>query len=469
MSYGDYVEQLTLLLFLKMADEKGDSAQAGIPSGFEWPRLVEKKGEDLANHYQRTLEALGEKPGVLKLIFAGATNRFRDPLKLQRVIVDLIDSENWSGYGGDVKADAYEGLLEKNAQDTKSGAGQYFTPRVIVDAIVSCIRPKLGERICDPACGTGGFLTSSAEHIRSASGDLSSKAARQLRDHTFFGVEIVQSTARICAMNLLLHGIGSERHVPVEVRDVLESSASPDYDVVLANPPFGRRSGLPSSSQDVAEKESADADVSIAPVSTSNKQLNFVQHIIGLLKPGGRAAVVVPDNVLFEGGAGEVVRQNLLEYCNLHTMLRLPAGIFYAQGVKANVLFFERRKTGARGNDKLWVYDLRGGRRFTVKTNPLTKDDLKDFVTSYCADNQANRSESWSAESPSGKWRSYAHAELLRRPKVNLDLAWLEDGAVGGGDDVEVDQLLSSIASTLQSALDEIRSLSSEFEGSRAS
>lgn len=316
MSYGDYVEQLTYLLFLKMADERSQppyNQTSIVPAAYAWPTLLGRDGDDLFDHYRHALEKLGQEKGTLGLIFAKAQNKFQDPAKLRRVIVDLIDAETWTVLGADVKGDAYEGLLEKNAQDTKSGAGQYFTPRALIAAMVECIDPKPAERVCDPACGTGGFLFSAHQHVVDHYPNLTKDEKKHLKESAFVGFELVQATARVCAMNLLLHGIGSEKSVPVRVGDALGSDPGERFEVVLANPPFGKKSSTVIVGEDgrtSTEKDTIERDDFWA--TTSNKQLNFVQHIKTLLAIHGRAAVVLPDNVLFEGGAGETIRKKLL-------------------------------------------------------------------------------------------------------------------------------------------------------------
>jgi type I restriction enzyme M protein len=335
MSYGDYVEQLTYLLFLKMADERSRppySQRSLIPGQYAWPSLLARDGDELFDHYRHALEALGSEKGTLALIFNKAQNKFQDPAKLRRVIVDLIDKENWPALSADVKGDAYEGLLEKNAQDLKSGAGQYFTPRALIQGMVDCIAPKPGETVCDPACGTGGFLFTVHNYIVHHYLNLTKDEKRRLKEGAFRGWELVQGTARVCAMNLMLHGIGSEKSVPIKVADALAADPGERFEMVLANPPFGKKSstmivgedGRTSTEKDIIERDDFWA-------TTSNKQLNFVQHIKTLLKPHGRAAVVVPDNVLFEGGAGETIRRKLLHECDVHTLMRLPTGLFYAR------------------------------------------------------------------------------------------------------------------------------------------
>lgn len=424
LSYGDYVEQLTYLLFLKMAHERTEpprSEPSRLPESYDWPSLVAKSGPELEAHYVDVLQRLGTEAGLLGLIFRKAQNRIQDPSKLRRLIVDLIDAETWSGVDADVKGDAYEGLLEKNASDTKSGAGQYFTPRPLTWAMTEVEQPKPGETIGDPACGTGGFLLSAFDYITHPGRyQLDREQLRFLRDHTFRGNEIVDNTARLCAMNLFLHGIGGvdlNATPPIEVRDALLQEPEEKVDLVLANPPFGKKSSVTVIGEDgrvSAETESIARNDFWA--TTSNKQLNFLQHIRSMLKVTGRAAVVLPDNVLFEGGAGETIRRRLLQECNVHTLLRLPTGIFYAQGVKANVLFFENRPASTTPQTReLWVYDLRTNQRFTLKTRTLKRKDLQPFVEAYYPEDRRKRVE---AEN----FKRYTYEELAERPGFNLDI-----------------------------------------------
>lgn len=472
MSYGDYVEQLTYLLFLKMADERAQppySQPSIVPGAYAWPSLLAQDGDDLFTHYMHTLEALGKQKGTLGLIFGKAQNKFQDPAKLRRLVVDLIDAENWTALGVDVKGDAYEGLLEKNAQDTKSGAGQYFTPRALIQAMVDCIAPRPGETICDPACGTGGFLFTAHNHIVAQHPKLSRDQKRFLKEQAFTGIELVQATARVCAMNLLLHGIGSEKHVPVKVADALATVPDERYDVVLANPPFGKKSstvivgedGRATSEKDIVERDDFWA-------TTSNKQLNFVQHIKSLLKQNGRAAVVLPDNVLFEGGAGETIRRKLLHECELHTLLRLPTGLFYAQGVKANVLFFDKKPASQTPWTKqLWIYDLRTNKHFTLKTNPLKREDLDEFVRLYSAANRHDRKPTWTAENPDGRWRVYGVDELIARDKASLDIFWLKDESLAESDNLPPpDVIAQEIVDDLEAALEQFRLIAGDLAGS---
>jgi len=325
---------------------------------------------------------------MLGLIFEKAQNEIQDPAKLRQLVIELIGKEDWSSMSADVKGDAYEGLLERNAEDTKSGAGQYFTPRVLIDAIVDCIRPQPGEVIADPACGTGGFLLSAHEYVRNH-GELDRDQKRHLRFNAIRGVELVPNVARLCAMNLFLHGVGpdgTDKHEPpIRTNDALRNEPSTHTDVVVTNPPFGKKFSI------TIVNEEGDTDRQTLTynrpdfwTTTSNKQLNFVQHVKSLLKVHGRAAVVVPDNVLFEGGAGETVRRNLLQECEVHTLLRLPTGIFYAQGVKVNVIFFDRKPgTPEPWTKRVWVYDLRTNKHFTLKTQRMMRADLDEFVELY--------------------------------------------------------------------------------------
>ncbi|MGH6627900.1 MAG: type I restriction-modification system subunit M [Burkholderiaceae bacterium] len=482
MSYGDYVEQLTYLLFLKMADERAQPPynQASIvPDAYSWPSLLAKDGDELFDHYRHMLEALGQQKGTLGLIFGKAQNKFQDPAKLRRLVVDLINAENWMVLGADVKGDAYEGLLEKNAQDTKSGAGQYFTPRALIQAMVDCIAPKPGDRICDPACGTGGFLFTAHNHIAHHHKNLTREQLRHLKEKAFTGYELVQATARLCAMNLMLHGIGSEKSVPVVVGDALGADPGERFDVVLANPPFGKKSSTVIVGEDgrtTTEKDIIERDDFWA--TTSNKQLNFVQHIKTLLATHGRAAVVLPDNVLFEGGAGETIRRKLLHECDVHTLLRLPTGLFYAQGVKANVLFLDKKPASVTPwTKKLWIYDLRTNKHFTLKTNPLKRADLDEFVTLYNGANRHQRQATWSAEpaphpnplpsgerGPTGRWRVYDYDELVARDKASLDIFWLKDESLADSDNLLAPQVIAQeIVEDLEAALEQFRLIAGDL------
>jgi type I restriction enzyme M protein len=476
LSYGDYVEQLTFLLFLKMADERTKppyNETNPIPAGCDWPSLLATDGDALEIHYRHLLETLGREPGMLGIIFRKAQNKIQDPAKLRRLIVDLIDRETWVRLDADVKGDAYEGLLEKNAQDTKGGAGQYFTPRALINAMVDVVQPKPGETICDPACGTGGFLLAAHDYIARRD-DLDRDQKIHLKTEALHGVELVDSVSRLCAMNLLLHGIGPatpDGDPPVETNDSLNAKPSTAYDVVLTNPPFGRKSSVLVINEDgEQDRETLFVVRDDFWASTSNKQLNFVQHVKSILQTHGRAAVVAPDNVLFEGGAGETVRRRLLHECEVHTLLRLPTGIFYAQGVKANVLFFDRKPGSATPwTKKLWIYDLRTNQHFTLKTNPLKRADLDEFVTCYHPENRHDRKANWSEEQPEGRWRSYDYDELVARDKASLDIFWLKDDSLDDGSDLaDPDLIAADIIEDLRAALAEFAEIQADLapEGS---
>ncbi len=465
MSYGDYVEQLTYLLFLKMADERTKlpySQESVVPKKWSWPELVKLDGDQLFDHYRHLLEALGNKSGLLGLIFNKAQNKFQDPVKLRRLVVDLIDKEEWVSMSADVKGDAYEGLLEKNAQDTKSGAGQYFTPRPLIHGIVDVMAPKPGETICDPACGTGGFLLSAHDYVVDHHTHLDKRQLKALKQETFKGYELVQATARLCAMNMLLHGIGSQDFEPIEVTDSLAADPGERFNLVLTNPPFGKKSSTTIIGEEgKVSKERDTIERSDFWTTTSNKQLNFIQHVKTLLAQNGRAAVVVPDNVLFEGGAGETIRRKLLHECDVHTLLRLPTGLFYAQGVKANVLFFDKKPASEKPwTKKLWIYDLRTNMHFTLKTNPLKREDLDEFVKCYNPANRHTRKATWSDKNPDGRWRAYEYDELVNRDKASLDIFWLKDESLSESDNLPPpDVIAAEIVEDLEAALEQFREI----------
>ena len=380
VSYGDYLEQLTYLLFLKMDDENRNllGKSSTIPQEFSWQSLIPLQGAELETQYIHILNQLGNGAGLVPVIFRKAQNRIQDPAKLQRLI-ELINSETWLGLDMDIKGDIYEGLLEKNAQDTKSGAGQYFTPRALIKAIVDVMLPKPGDTICDPACGTGGFLLAAYDHITRQHSPLDKDTLYHLTHQALHGWEIVDNTARLCVMNLYLHGIGANGgSSPIHVQDALGKDPGERFSMVLTNPPFGKKSSVTFITESGEKKTEAQTIVrDDFWKSTSNKQLNFVQHVKTILDMHGKAAVVVPDNVLFEGGTGEIVRTKLLHDFDVHTLLRLPTGLFYAQGVKANVLFFDKKPASEEAwTKKLWIYDLRTNQNFTLKTRQLQRTDL---------------------------------------------------------------------------------------------
>ncbi|HEX3130412.1 MAG TPA: class I SAM-dependent DNA methyltransferase [Thermoanaerobaculia bacterium] len=471
LSYPEYVEQLTYLLFLKMSHEQASTSTAKplVPPGFDWLSLKNRRGSEQHAHYGEILRQLALGPGMLGLIFRNAENKIRDPEKLGLLINDLIDKENWSALDADVKGDAYEGLLEKNAQDTKSGAGQYFTPRPVIRAIVEVTRPTLGETICDPACGTCGFLLAAYEYLRQENVKLSLSQEKHLRLNTFRGVELVAAVARLGAMNLLLHGIGphaNEAPPPIRNADSLAFDDGDRFDLVLTNPPFGKKSSI-TVVNDRGERERQTLTLVRDDfwASTSNKQLNFVQHVYTILRPGGRAAMVVPDNVLFEGGAGELIRRKLLHDCDVHTLLRLPTGIFYAQGVKANVLFFDKKPSAKKpATSKLWIYDLRSNFHVTLKENPIQRTDLDEFVHCFKAERFSRRTQTWSEQNPSGRWRSFSYSELMTRDKCSLDISWIKDDSIEEfGQLPDPATLAAEIVEDLRASLDQLEEIAEDL------
>jgi len=470
LSYQDYIEQLTYLLFLKMADERTRppfSKPAIIPEPFSWAQLLRRDGDALEVQYRKTLEGLGKQPGMLGIIFRKAQNKIQDPANLRRLIVDLIDRESWLTLDADVKGDAYEGLLQKNAEDVKGGAGQYFTPRPLIQAIVECMRPAPGELICDPACGTGGFLLAAYEYI-SRHHRLNPDQKKHLKHKALRGWEIVDNTARLCVMNLYLHGIDPDE-CPIRVADSIRADSGERFSMVLTTPPFGKKSSL-SIVNDEGEAEKQDQVIVRDDfwASTKNKQLNFVQHVKSQLAMHGRAAIVVPDNVLFEGGAGETIRRKLLHECDVHTLLRLPTGIFYAQGVKANVLFFDRKPASETPWTKeLWVYDLRTNMRFTLKTNPLQRGDLDEFVACFNPEARHERKATWTPKrSPNGRWRAFGYDELLKRDKISLDIFWLRDESLEDSENLPPPATIAEeIVEDLEAAVDQFAAIRDELGG----
>ena len=460
VSYGDYVEQLTYLLFLKMADEhtkllkKPDS----IPSGYGWQSLLKKDGDELETHYRHILDSLGKKNGMLGVIFKKAQNKIQDPAKLERLI-KMIDTETWTGLDIDIKGEIYEGLLQKNAEDTKSGAGQYFTPRALIKTIVEVIKPKPKEAICDPACGTGGFFLAAHKYL-SEGYKLDKEQKKFLRFNTFKGKDIVDAVVRLCVMNLYLHGIGGD-DVPVECGDSLLSDPKDRFEIVMTNPPFGKKSSITIvNGEGKAAKETLTYEREDFSATTSNKQLNFLQHVKTLLKINGRCGIVVPDNVLFEGGAGETIRKRFLADCDVHTLLRLPTGLFYAQGVKANVLFFDKKPASEKPwTEKLWIYDLRTNIHFTLKENPLRFEDLEDFIKCY---NPANRRDRKETE----RFKAFSYDDLMQRDKVSLDIFWLKDESIEDSENLPAPEVLAQdIAENLQTALSQFNSIYEDLGG----
>ena len=459
----DYVEQLTYLLFLKMAHERvnrrlnPDAALAGPAA--RWQLLLDSEGDDLEIAYRHVLEDLGKQRGTLGVIFRKAQNKLQDPAKLKRLIVDLIDKERWSSQDADIKGDAYEELLAKSAEDVKSGAGQYFTPRALISAMVDCVQPGPGDTICDPACGTGGFLLAAFDYVIHRHGStLTPEQRHSLTSGGISGIELVDGTARLAAMNMLLHGIGRPNGPSlIDVRDALAEPPRSYPSVVLANPPFGRKSSITVIAENgKANRDDISCDRQDFWQTTKNKQLNFVQHIASMLGVPGRAAVVLPDNVLFEGGAGETIRRRLLQQFDVHTLLRLPTGIFYAGGVKANVLFFDKKpgRPGHPWTSTLWVYDARTGQHFTLKQNKLQRDHLDDFVKNYRpGEPRENRIET-------ERFRPLRYDELIARDKINLDITWLRDPGLDDADSLLPPAVIArEIIEDLEAALSEFAAI----------
>ena len=448
IDYGDYIEQITYLLFLKMADEKG----VEIPKGCEWATLRERSGTDLVEHYIKVLQQLGKNKGMLGDIYAGSQSRFNNPVNLRR-LVSMIDEAQWSEMGVDVKASAYEGLLERAAAEGKKGAGQYFTPRVVIESIVRCMKPDPRVRsdfsICDPAVGTGGFLVAASEWLcKESKGTLDREVARRVRARTYFGQELVARPRRMALMNLYLHNIEPQ----IRLGDsIYEPAGSERFDVILTNPPFGTKGAGQAPERD---------DFTI---STSNKQLNFVQHILTILKEGGRAAVVLPDNCLFADQAGEVFKI-LTEDCDLHTVLRLPRGTFtpYSAGVKANVVFFTR----GQPTERVWIYDGRTNvQSVTKKDRPLTDKQFEEFERCYGKD-PSGRAKRKSADSPEDRWRSFAIAEVKERDFKLGGFKWLKEDSLDDSDELpEPEEMITDAISELEEAVGELNQVLRLLEG----
>lgn len=442
IGFTDYITQLTYLLFLKMDDENVQTfgEESAIPEGYRWGDLIDLDGLDLVKQYEDTLEELSGQDNLIGTIYTKAQNKIDKPVYLKKVIT-LINEESWLVMDGDVKGAIYESILEKNGQDKKSGAGQYFTPRSLIQAMVDVACPQIGETVCDPACGTGGFLLAAYDYMKPQSSD---KAKQDfLRNNALHGYDNTALVVTLASMNLYLHGIGTDRS-PIICQDSLEKAPSTLVDVILANPPFGTR---PAGSVEIDRQDFY--------VETKNNQLNFLQHMMVMLKNGGRAAVVLPDNVLFEGGAGETIRKELLKNFNLHTILRLPTGIFYAQGVKANVLFFTK---GTPTKD-IWFFDYRTGVKHTLATNPMLRHHLDEFVECYKADNINGRIEIYNAETnPNGRWRKYDVDEVMKRDKTSLDISWIKLN------DDDNDMSLAELMTNIQQKSDNISKAVAELQ-----
>ncbi len=464
VGYGDYLEQLTYLLFLKMADEFANppyNREINIPAGYDWNSLKDKRGAELEAHYNKTLRELAKAEGTLGQIFVKSQNKIQDPAKLYKII-DMVDTEKWSLMGADLKGKIYEGLLEKNAEDTKSGAGQYFTPRALIRAMVACVQPEPMKTIIDPACGTGGFFLAAYDYIIN-NHDLDREQKEFLKTKTFYGNEIVTGTRRLCLMNMFLHNIGEiDGESFISPTDALVADEGKRYDYVLANPPFGKKSGMTFTNEEGEQKkEDLVYNRQDFWVTTSNKQLNFLQHIKTLLKENGQAAVVLPDNVLFEGGAGETVRKQMLHSTELHTILRLPTGIFYKPGVKANVLFFDNRPGAKHAWTKeVWFYDYRTNVHHTLKKKTMTLNDLNDFIGCYNPANRHDRTETWSEDNPEGRWRKFTYEDVLARDKTNLDIFWLKDQGLADLDNLpDPDILANEIIENIEAGLESFKEI----------
>lgn len=470
VSYGDYLEQLTYLIFLKMSDEYSKppyKKDTGIPEGYTWSDMNTLKGAELEEQYKKTLETLAKEGGILGQIFSQSSNKISNAAILYR-IVQMIDKEKWVSMSSDVKGEIYEGLLQKNAEDIKSGAGQYFTPRPLIRAMVECLRPEPMKTIADPCCGSGGFFLAAQEFLTNPDNYTLDREQKEfLKNETFYGNELVKTTFKMALMNLYLHNIGDiYGNVPVTQGDSLLTDPGYRVDYVLTNPPFGKKSSITMTNEE-GEEEEEDLVYNRQDfwTTSSNKQLNFVQHINTIMKATGKAAVVVPDNVLFEGGAGETVRQKLLQTTDLHTILRLPTGIFYKPGVKANVIFFDKKPASPyRQTKDIWIYDFRTNIHFTLKQHPMSDADLQDFIACYNPENRHERKETWSEENPDGRWRKFSVDEILKRDKTSLDIFWIKDKSLADLDNLpDPDVLADDIIENLQSALESFKELKKQL------
>jgi len=477
VGYGDYLEQITYLLFLKMADElnkppynKGlkfprlkdvEGKETKDGDICNWETLSNKRGAELESFYSQLLRSPSTGKGILGQIFTKSQNKIQDPAKLLKVI-DMINREDWALMGADIKGKIYEGLLQKNAEDTKSGAGQYFTPRALIKTMVACVQPKPMKTIADPACGTGGFFLAAYDWIVE-NNKLDRQEKEFLKNYTFHGNEIVANTRRMCLMNMFLHNIGEiDGNSFINANDALIADDGNRYDYVLANPPFGKKSSMTITNEQ-GETEKADLSYNRQDFweTTSNKQLNFLQHIKTQLKITGEAAVVLPDNVLFEGGAGEEVRKQLLKTTELHTILRLPTGVFYAHGVKANVLFFHNKPASKEPWTKeIWFYDYRTNIHHTLKKKPMMMSHLEEFVKLYKPENINKRKETWTEDTQDGRWRKYTYEDVIARDKTSLDIFWLKDKSLTDLDNLpDPDILANEIIENIESELASFREI----------
>lgn len=425
VGFTDYITQFTYILFLKMDDEKEAlGLGSSIPDGYKWKDIVVLNGTDLVDKYEEILSELAKDSGLIGTIFTKASNKIDSPVHLAKII-EMVSNENWYMMEGDFKGAIYESILEKNGQDKKSGAGQYFTPRPLIKAIVDVIDPRIGETVADPACGTGGFLLSAFEHMKPQSKEISKQ--RFLKNNALFGADNTPLVVTLASMNLYLHDIGTANS-PIVCQDSLIDKSERMYDVILANPPFGTR---PQGSVSVHDNRPEF-------IKTSDNQVNFLQHIMSIVKTGGRVGVVLPDNVLTDGNATAKVREKLLKDFNLHTILRLPTGIFYANGVKTNVLFFEKGKP----TKDIWVYDYRTGIKHTLVTKPLRREHLDDFVNCYCSGHIEDRKETYSEDNSNGRWKRFTEKEVYSSEQLKLDFKWLD---LTEKDDRTITELLSEM------------------------
>lgn len=439
VGFTDYLTQLTYILFLKMDDEReAYGFESAIPEGYKWQDLLDLSGEDLVEKYEEILDELAKKDGLIGTIFTKASNKIDRPVLLAKVI-EMVASENWYMMEGDLKGAIYESILEKNGQDKKSGAGQYFTPRALIKAMVDVTDPKITETVADPACGTGGFLLAAYEHMKPQSKEIAKQ--KFLKEHAFFGADNTPLVVTLASMNLYLHDIGTESS-PIVCQDSLIDKSDKMFDVILANPPFGTR---PQGSVEVYANRPEF-------VKTSDNQVNFLQHIMSIVRTNGRVAVVLPDNVLTDGGATAKVREKLLKDFNLHTILRLPTGIFYANGVKTNVLFFQK----GTSTEDIWVYDYRTGVKHTMATKPMTRANLDDFVACYCSGHMQDRVPTYSADEPNGRWRKFTKEEVYSRDLLKLDFKWMD---LGEKDDRTIGELLTDMQSKASAISDAVAKL----------
>lgn len=407
VGFTDYITQLTYILFLKMDEEKEElGLTSTVPEGCKWSDLEGLSGNDLVEKYEEILKELAKDDGLIGTIFTRAINKIDRPVMLAKVI-EMVGEENWYMMEGDFKGAIYESILEKNGQDKKSGAGQYFTPRVLIKAIVEVVNPKIGETVADPCCGTAGFLLAAYDHMKGQSKDIETQ--QFLKNDALFGADNTSLVVTLASMNLYLHDIGVNKS-PITYQDSLIDTSDKMYDVVMTNPPFGTR---PQGSVEVSVNRPEF-------IKTSDNQVNFLQHIMSIVKTGGRVGVVLPDSVLTDTGATERVREKLMKDFNLHTILRLPTGIFYANGVKTNVLFFDKGEP----TKNIWVYDYRTGIKHTMATKPMTRRHLQEFVDCYCAGHEADRVQLYSEENPNGRWRCFTEEEVQNAD--NLDFKWLD-------------------------------------------